>query len=152
MIRERSHVDEQAGRRILDRRTELGLSQREAAEGVCSPATLARLETGSRRPSVEMLEAIARRLQSTAGELGMGVAGPAVDLDRGRRHVATLARELAELAESTWTSDLRETLRDLAATARAAARSLNRAAKLTPGSTRASGVSVKTDDAATSGR
>ena len=58
------------GAHILQRRTELGLSQRDlaAAAGV-DRAFLARVEQGLRNPSVVVLAKVARAMHTTVGAL-----------------------------------------------------------------------------------
>ena len=54
------------GRRIRERRLELGLSQRSISEPGSSYAYISRIESGERSPSIEALIAIAEKLETTA--------------------------------------------------------------------------------------
>ena len=91
------------GRRIRQRRLELGLSQREVASEGVSYAYLSRLETGARRPSIKALRKLAFKLDVTVHWLETGKVDPAEKLarivleHRGRplpRAAAELAREV----------------------------------------------------------
>lgn len=62
----------EVGRRIKQRRAELGLSQREIAFEGGSYAYVSRLESGHRNPSIGMLITLAERLQTTALWLAVG--------------------------------------------------------------------------------
>ncbi len=54
------------GRRIRERRVELGLSQRAISEPGISYAYISRVEAGARNPSIEALIALAEKLETTA--------------------------------------------------------------------------------------
>ena len=54
------------GKRIRERRLELGLSQRAIGEKGTSYAYISRIESGERSPSIEALIAIAEKLDTTA--------------------------------------------------------------------------------------
>ena len=54
------------GKRIRERRLELGLSQRAIAGKGTSYAYISRIESGNRSPSIEALIAIAEKLETTA--------------------------------------------------------------------------------------
>jgi len=70
------------GERILQRRTVLGLSQREiAAEGV-SYAYISRIEAGQRRPSVRALRKLAAKLDVSVHWLETGQPDPGEELAR----------------------------------------------------------------------
>lgn len=62
------------GRRIRDRRLQLGLSQRAIGEPGSSYAYISRIEAGTRSPSIEALIAIAEKLETTALALLTGDA------------------------------------------------------------------------------
>lgn len=73
---------ETVGERILRRRTELGLSQRELeCEGV-SYAYISRIEAGQRRPSVRALRKLAARLEVSVHWLETGKPDPGEELAR----------------------------------------------------------------------
>jgi transcriptional regulator with XRE-family HTH domain len=78
------HGDDSAraiGRRLRERRVELGLSQRAlAVPGVY--AYISRLEAGTRRPSVRALRQLAPKLGVSAQWLETGVRDDAEDLAR----------------------------------------------------------------------
>jgi transcriptional regulator with XRE-family HTH domain len=70
------------GKRIRQRRLELGLSQREiAGEGV-SYAYISRLETNERQPSIKALRKLARKLGVSPYWLETGKDDPAQELAR----------------------------------------------------------------------
>lgn len=52
---------------LLAARVEKGFSQEEASEGVCTPETYSRIETGKRSPSLKNLEALENRLEIKPG-------------------------------------------------------------------------------------
>ena len=54
------------GKRIRDRRLELGLSQRKISQPGTTYAYISRIESGDRSPSIEALIAIAEKLDTTA--------------------------------------------------------------------------------------
>ena len=54
---------------LLSARMEKGLSQEEASEGICTPETYSRIETGKRSPSLKNLEALEQRLEIKQGYL-----------------------------------------------------------------------------------
>jgi transcriptional regulator with XRE-family HTH domain len=54
------------GKRIRERRLELGLTQRSIGEPGSSYAYISRIESGERSPSIEALIAIAEKLETTA--------------------------------------------------------------------------------------
>lgn len=54
------------GRRIRERRLELGLSQRSISDPGITYAYISRIEAGARSPSIEALIAIAEKLETTA--------------------------------------------------------------------------------------
>ncbi|MDY2660888.1 MAG: helix-turn-helix domain-containing protein [[Ruminococcus] gnavus] len=54
---------------LLSARMEKGLSQEEASEGICTPETYSRIETGKRSPSLKNLEALENRLEIKQGYL-----------------------------------------------------------------------------------
>lgn len=58
--------------RVRERRKELGLSQRDVELPGASYAYISRIESGTRRPSIEALIAIGKRLGVTALELLTG--------------------------------------------------------------------------------
>lgn len=60
------------GRRLRKLRLEAGLSQQALAEGICTSAYVSHLEAGKRRPSDELLEKLAERLETTAEHLVTG--------------------------------------------------------------------------------
>lgn len=57
------------GERVLERRVALGLSQRELAGPEMSASYVSLIESGKRRPTTELLEVLARRLETTPDEL-----------------------------------------------------------------------------------
>lgn len=57
------------GVNVLERRVALGLSQRELAGPEMSPSYISLIESGKRVPTRELLDVLARRLQTTADEL-----------------------------------------------------------------------------------
>jgi transcriptional regulator with XRE-family HTH domain len=60
------------GKRIRERRLELGLSQRAIAGKGTSYACISRIESGNRSPSIESLIAIAEKLETSALALLVG--------------------------------------------------------------------------------
>jgi transcriptional regulator with XRE-family HTH domain len=70
------------GERILQRRTELGLSQRDIASEGASYAYISRIEAGQRRPSVRALRKLASRLDVSVHWLETGEPDPAEELAR----------------------------------------------------------------------
>lgn len=52
---------------LLSARVEKGFSQEEASEGICTPETYSRIETGKRSPSLKNLEALENRLEIKPG-------------------------------------------------------------------------------------
>jgi transcriptional regulator with XRE-family HTH domain len=64
--------DPRTGKRIAERRRELGLSQRQLATEHVSYAYISRIEAGKRRPSWSALIALAAKLGTTALFLGTG--------------------------------------------------------------------------------
>jgi transcriptional regulator with XRE-family HTH domain len=66
-------ADRHTGERILRRRTELGLSQRDVVEGTpYSYAYLSRIESGQRIPSLTVLIELADALETSALFLATG--------------------------------------------------------------------------------
>jgi tetratricopeptide (TPR) repeat protein len=59
----------QVGERIRDKRTALGLSQKDLAEPDYSPAFISLVEAGSRRASMESLDHLAKKLSTDRGHL-----------------------------------------------------------------------------------
>jgi tetratricopeptide (TPR) repeat protein len=57
------------GARVLERRVALGLSQRELAGPEMSPSYVSLIESGKRVPTRELLQVLARRLQTSADDL-----------------------------------------------------------------------------------
>jgi transcriptional regulator with XRE-family HTH domain len=74
------------GRRIKERRVELGLSQRAISEPGTSYAYISRIEAGARNPSIEALIAIAEKLETTALALLTGNRHAACPM-YGRGHI-----------------------------------------------------------------
>jgi len=64
--------DRKTGKRISDRRHELGLTQREIATKSVSYAYVSRIEAGTRSPSWAALLELAEKLDSTALYLATG--------------------------------------------------------------------------------
>lgn len=54
---------------IKSRREEMGYTQEELADGICSVPTLSRIENGERMPSKENFEALLQRLGYSNAEL-----------------------------------------------------------------------------------
>lgn len=52
---------------LLSARVEQGASQEEISEGICTPETYSRIETGKRSPSLKNLEALKSRLKIRSG-------------------------------------------------------------------------------------
>lgn len=99
MPRQKSdHVDSAAAlaQRLRAARERAGLSQRQLALGICTPAYVSRLEKGERIPSLQLLRQLAERLGADADELAAGTAARPADplLD------AELALRLDELDEA----------------------------------------------------
>jgi transcriptional regulator with XRE-family HTH domain len=71
-LRTAFHVDDPVavGRRIRQRRQELGLSLRQIAGPGCSPGYLSRIERGQRVPSVSVMADLAGKLDVTVEDLG----------------------------------------------------------------------------------
>ena len=68
------------GGRVLQRRTELGLSQRELASDGVSYAYISRIEADQRRPSVRALRKLAFTLSVSVHWLETGEPDPAEEL------------------------------------------------------------------------
>jgi len=99
MPRQKSdHVDSAAAlaERLRIARERVGISQRQLALGICTPAYVSRLEKGERIPSLQLLRQLADRLGVDADELAGGIAPRPSDplLD------AELALRLDELVEA----------------------------------------------------
>jgi transcriptional regulator with XRE-family HTH domain len=60
------------GRRICERREELGMSQRDLSFPGCTAAYISRIERGDRIPSLQLLEQIAARLDVSTAWLAYG--------------------------------------------------------------------------------
>ena len=58
----------------MNRRKELGLSQIELSEGICTQATLSRFENHGQIPSMKILTLLCKKLQMDVGELFPSVA------------------------------------------------------------------------------
>jgi transcriptional regulator with XRE-family HTH domain len=76
------------GKRVRERRLELGLSQRAISEPGSSYAYISRIEAGGRSPSIEALIAIAEKLETTALALLTGDEHAPCPVCK-REHVAT---------------------------------------------------------------
>ena len=61
------------GDRVLERRVALGMSQRELAGPEMSPSYVSLIESGKRSPTLDVLEVLAARLQTTSSALVSGV-------------------------------------------------------------------------------
>ena len=59
---------------FVNRRKELGLSQIELSEGICTQATLSRFENHGQIPSMKILTLLCKKLQMDVGELFPSVA------------------------------------------------------------------------------
>jgi len=99
MPRQKSHHVDSAtalAERLREARERVGLSQRQLALGICTPAYVSRLEKGERIPSLQLLRQLAERLSVDADELAGGLPARAVDplLD------AELALRLDEVDEA----------------------------------------------------
>lgn len=68
----RSRGDAALGRRLRKMRLQLGCSQKALADGICTSAYISTIESGARRPSEAVLEALAERLGTTADFLLTG--------------------------------------------------------------------------------
>lgn len=68
------------GRRLRERRLELGLSQRDLAAPGVSYAYISRIEAGARRPSVRALRQLAPRLGVSVAWLETGAQDPGYEL------------------------------------------------------------------------
>ena len=68
------------GERIRQRRTELGLSQREIAAAGVSYAYISRIEANQRRPSIRALRTLASKLDVSVHWLETGEPDPAQEL------------------------------------------------------------------------
>jgi tetratricopeptide (TPR) repeat protein len=82
MPRQKSdHVDSAAALagRLRVAREAVGLSQRQLARDICTPAYVSRLEKGERIPSLQLLRRLADRLGCDADELASGVPAGGVD-------------------------------------------------------------------------
>ena len=79
------------GKRLRTARVASGLSQTEVAHGLLSVPQLSRIESGKRRPRLDMLVSLAERLGTTAVDL---ITGVPADRDAELR----LAADLAELS------------------------------------------------------
>jgi transcriptional regulator with XRE-family HTH domain len=64
--------DKNTGRRIKNRRLELGLSQRAVSTTTISYAYVSRVEAGQRVPSWSVLIQLGEKLERSALELGLG--------------------------------------------------------------------------------
>jgi len=79
------------GKRLRTARVASGLSQTEVADGLLSVPQLSRIESGKRRPRLDMLVTLAGRLGTTAVDLLTGVPAD-------RESEIRLAADMAELA------------------------------------------------------
>lgn len=79
------------GNRIRNARVAAGMTQSQAGGDVASTPYISRIESGHRRPDLQLLERIADRLGTTAEELLLGVTGD-------KRSELQLALDYAELA------------------------------------------------------
>ena len=59
---------------FVNRRKELGLSQIELSEGICTQATLSRFENHGQIPSMKILTLLCKKLHMDVGELFPSVA------------------------------------------------------------------------------
>ena len=88
------------GKRIRQRRKELGLSQRQLAAPGVSYAYVSRIEADQRKPSVRALRALAPKLGVSVHWLETGEEDPARELaqlvlDSGAKPLPRRARQLA---------------------------------------------------------
>ena len=121
LMRERIlHVDDPVavGRRLVQARESVHLSQRELAFPGCSPAYISRIERGERIPSLQVLRELARRCGVTETYLAWGLEQ---QLDP---EVAEHIRVLEAVAASGETADRVAAYAALARASNRAARSL----------------------------
>ncbi len=65
--------DDQVGQRLAELRKERdGMSQRRLAAGICTAVYVSRIESGQRRPSLQMIKALAERLDVEPEEIAWG--------------------------------------------------------------------------------
>jgi transcriptional regulator with XRE-family HTH domain len=132
----------QVGERIRDKRTALGLSQKDLAEPDYSPAFISLVEAGSRRASAESLDHLAAKLNTDRGHLLHGhpegnegkialalqrarIEGRTGDPEAGREHLEhcrvqarTYRLHLLEAKANEYLGAAAERIDDLAAAAR----------------------------------
>ena len=72
--RRRPPPDPVVGRRLRDRRVELGMSQERLAEGIVSVSYVSLIEAGRRTPEPDVLDRLAQRLDCSADYLRTGSA------------------------------------------------------------------------------
>ena len=70
---------------FVNRRKELGLSQIELSEGICTQATLSRFENHGQIPSMKILTLLCKKLHMDVGELF-----PSVAIKDSFNHTATM--------------------------------------------------------------
>lgn len=107
MTRRRLHIADPEGvsRRLRQARERAGLTQRQLAEGLCSPPYLSRIEAGDRAPSLQILRELARRLEVSVDWLATGKEGAQVG-DRVVQAAAALRVDELELAEGLLLEEL----------------------------------------------
>jgi tetratricopeptide (TPR) repeat protein len=87
------------GRRVRDAREERGLTQRELAEGLCTPAYVSRIEKGDRVPSLQLMREFAERLEVAESWLAYGSKTRSID-DRTSSTEIRVALRLGDLEEA----------------------------------------------------
>lgn len=96
------HIDDlQAlGRRVRERRTNRGLSQRDLAFDGCSYAYLSRIEAGTRQPTDQVLDVLAAKLGTTKRYLKTGEHDPVeLGLADAQLELTDLTKEERELLD-----------------------------------------------------
>lgn len=79
------------GGRIREQRVALGLKQSEVVDGLASVPYLSRIESGQRKPDIDLLAGLATRLSTTADALLAGVSDDARAADRLQLDYAEMA-------------------------------------------------------------
>lgn len=88
------------GDRVRVRREELGLSQSGLAAGIASPSYVSLIEAGKRVPERDMVEALARRLDTTAEWLETGYAAADLQEEQLQLRYADLSLANGEPADA----------------------------------------------------
>jgi len=78
------------GKFIKTRRTEMGITQQDLAEGICSPVTLSRIENGENPPTQKHIRALLQRLGYPAAPMMFMTDQPEEDIARLQFEISTV--------------------------------------------------------------